>query len=87
MNLNRDELQGVIAHEFSHVLNGDMRLSMRLIGLLFGLTVIAMIARRSCAMAPRGGGGRKGGGAARRDRRWRRSSCSHSAGSACSSAG
>ena len=45
VNLNRDELQGVIAHEFSHVLNGDMRLSMRLIGLLFGLTVIAMIAR------------------------------------------
>ena len=37
VNLNRDELQGVIAHEFSHVLNGDMRLSTRLIGLLFGL--------------------------------------------------
>ena len=35
----------MIAHEFSHVLNGDMRLSTRLIGLLFGLTVIAMIAR------------------------------------------
>ncbi len=45
VNLNRDELQGVIAHEFSHVLNGDMRLSTRMIGLLFGLTVIAMIAR------------------------------------------
>ena len=61
-NLNRDELQGVIAHEFSHVLNGDMRLSTRLIGLLFGLTVIAMIARTILRLAPRGGGGRKGGG-------------------------
>jgi Zn-dependent protease with chaperone function len=30
LNLNRDRLQGVIAHEFSHILNGDMRLSMRL---------------------------------------------------------
>ncbi|MGH8131121.1 MAG: M48 family metallopeptidase [Steroidobacteraceae bacterium] len=61
VNLNRDELQGVIAHEFSHVLNGDMRLSTRLIGLLFGLTVIAMIARTVLRHAPRGGG-RKGGG-------------------------
>jgi len=62
VNLNRDELQGVIAHEFSHVLNGDMRLSTRLIGLLFGLTVIAMVARTILRIAPRGGGGRKGGG-------------------------
>jgi Zn-dependent protease with chaperone function len=63
VNLNRDELQGVIAHEFSHVLNGDMRLSTRLIGLLFGLTVIAMIARTILRLAPRGGGsGKKGGG-------------------------
>jgi len=62
VNLNRDELQGVIAHEFSHVLNGDMRLSTRLIGLLFGLTVIAMIARTILRFAPRGGGsGRKAG--------------------------
>ncbi len=62
VNLDRAELQGVIAHEFSHVLNGDMRLSTRLIGLLFGLTVIAMIARTILRLAPRGGGGRKGGG-------------------------
>jgi Zn-dependent protease with chaperone function len=63
VNLDRDELQGVIAHEFSHVLNGDMRLSTRLIGLLFGLTVIAMIARTILRFVPRGGGdsGRKGG--------------------------
>jgi Zn-dependent protease with chaperone function len=63
VNLDRDELQGVIAHEFSHVLNGDMRLSTRMIGLLFGLTVIAMIARTILRIVPRGGGsGRKGGG-------------------------
>jgi Zn-dependent protease with chaperone function len=39
--LNRDELQGVIGHEFSHIVNGDMRLNMRLIGLLFGILVLA----------------------------------------------
>ena len=43
--LNRDELQGVIAHEFSHILNGDMRLNIRLIGFLSGITVIAFIGR------------------------------------------
>ena len=61
VHLNRDELQGVVAHEFSHVLNGDMRLSTRLIGLLFGLTVIAMIARTILRFSPRSSG-RKGGG-------------------------
>ncbi|AEX24238.1 M48 family metallopeptidase [Vibrio sp. EJY3] len=40
-SFNRDELQGVIAHEFSHILNGDMRLNTRLIGVLFGITCIA----------------------------------------------
>ena len=44
--LNRDELQGVIAHEFSHVLNGDMRLNIRLIGVLFGILVLALIGRK-----------------------------------------
>jgi Zn-dependent protease with chaperone function len=43
--LTRDELQGVIAHEFSHVLNGDMRLNIRLMGLLFGILVIGIIGR------------------------------------------
>ncbi|EJG1649662.1 M48 family metallopeptidase [Vibrio parahaemolyticus] len=38
---SRDELQGVLAHEFSHILNGDMRLNTRLIGALFGITCIA----------------------------------------------
>jgi Zn-dependent protease with chaperone function len=41
--LNRDELQGVIAHEFSHIFNGDMRLNIRLIGWLYGIMVIGMI--------------------------------------------
>jgi Zn-dependent protease with chaperone function len=41
--LTRDELQGVIAHEFSHVLNGDMRLNIRLMGTIFGILVIAQI--------------------------------------------
>ncbi len=43
--LNRDELQGVIAHEFSHVVNGDMRLNIRLIGLLFGILFLSIIGR------------------------------------------
>ena len=41
--LTRDELQGVIAHEFSHVLNGDMRLNIRLIGMISGIMIIASI--------------------------------------------
>lgn len=47
--LNRDELQGVIAHEFSHILNGDMRLNIRLIGLLFGIFVLAIIGKKILA--------------------------------------
>jgi len=43
--LSRDELQGVVAHEFSHIFNGDMRLNLRLIGVLFGLMMIAMAGR------------------------------------------
>ncbi|NOY69928.1 MAG: M48 family metallopeptidase [Deltaproteobacteria bacterium] len=41
--LGRDELQGVVAHEFSHILNGDMRLNIRLMGLLSGIMLIATI--------------------------------------------
>ena len=40
--LNRDELQGVIAHEFSHVINGDMRLNIGLMGLLFGILFLTI---------------------------------------------
>jgi len=41
--LNRDELQGVIAHEFSHICHGDMRLNIRLIAWLYGIMVIGLI--------------------------------------------
>lgn len=45
MRLSRAELQGVIAHEFSHILNGDMKLNMRLIGWIFGLVVLSIMGR------------------------------------------
>jgi Zn-dependent protease with chaperone function len=44
--LNRDELQGVIGHEFSHVLNGDMRINVRLIGLLNGILLLGLVGLR-----------------------------------------
>jgi Zn-dependent protease with chaperone function len=43
--LKREELQGVVAHEFSHILNGDMRLNLRLLGWTFGLLAVAIVAR------------------------------------------
>jgi Zn-dependent protease with chaperone function len=59
--LNREQLQGVIAHEFSHVVNGDMRLNVQLMGWIFGLFVVALIGRTILRFAPRGG--KKNGGA------------------------
>ncbi len=65
--LSRDQLQGVVAHEFSHLLNGDMRLNVRLMGLVYGILVLSMIGyfiMRTGAFgrsAPRRG---KGGGLA-----------------------
>jgi Zn-dependent protease with chaperone function len=41
-HLNREQLQGVIAHEFSHIFNGDMRLNIRLIGVLNGILIIGL---------------------------------------------
>ena len=38
--LSRDELQGLVAHEFSHIREGDTRLNMRLIGMVFGLEML-----------------------------------------------
>jgi Zn-dependent protease with chaperone function len=49
--LTRDELQGVVAHEFSHILNGDMRLNIRLMGVLFGILALGLMGR----MIVRGG--------------------------------
>lgn len=43
--LDRDELQGVVGHEFSHILNGDMRINMRLVSLLTGLLVLGQTGR------------------------------------------
>ena len=61
--LNRDELQGVIAHEFSHILNGDMRLNIRLIGLLFGIMMLALIGRKVLAYGRFGGRDSRGAAA------------------------
>lgn len=52
-NLNRDQLQGVIAHEFSHILNGDMRLNIQLMGWVFGLFIVALIGRFILSFSPR----------------------------------
>ncbi|MCX7869756.1 MAG: M48 family metalloprotease, partial [Terrimicrobiaceae bacterium] len=63
--LSRDELQGVIAHEFSHLLHGDMRLNVRLIGVLHGILCIALagaLLLRVTFYMPSDGGGEGGGG-------------------------
>jgi hypothetical protein len=52
--LTRDELQGVIAHEFSHILNGDMRLNLRLMGLLNGILIIGIIGHQYQSDGKRG---------------------------------
>jgi Zn-dependent protease with chaperone function len=43
--LSRDELQGVIAHEFSHILHGDMKLNIRLLGTLHGILLLSILGR------------------------------------------
>jgi len=43
--LNRDELQGVVAHEFSHIFHGDMRLNIKLVSWLHGIMLIGHIGR------------------------------------------
>jgi Zn-dependent protease with chaperone function len=52
--LNRDELQAVVGHEFSHLLNGDMRLNLRLIGVLHGILILYLIGRIILEMFGRG---------------------------------
>jgi len=64
-HLDRDQLQGVIAHEFSHILHGDMRLNLRLVALLHGILVIGLVGRlllRGAAAGGRGRSSRRGGG-------------------------
>ncbi len=72
--LDRDELQGVVAHEFSHIANGDMRINVHLLALLAGITLIGEMGgsvwRAMFMGAGRGGGMRsrrqgRGGGDAR----------------------
>jgi Zn-dependent protease with chaperone function len=61
--LTRAELQGVVAHEFSHILNGDMRLNQQLMGLSFGILALSLTGRwllRSIRL--RGRGSRNGSG-------------------------
>ncbi len=61
--LNRDELQGVVGHEFSHILHGDMRLNIRMIGVLAGIVFIGSIGRFAMHATGRGGGRRQGAAA------------------------
>ena len=42
-SLDRDELQGVVAHEFSHIVNGDMRINIRLMSFVFGIMIISLL--------------------------------------------
>ncbi len=58
--LTREQLQGVVAHEFSHILNGDMRLNIRLIGVLHGILLMGLIGRILLNTGARGGGNRRG---------------------------
>jgi len=60
--LTRDELQGVIAHEFSHIVNGDMRLNIRLMGILFGILMLTIVGRVLLRTAYFSGGGSSRGG-------------------------
>ncbi len=57
--LSRDELQGVVAHEFSHILNGDMRLNIRLIGILHGILLLGLTGRVLFRIAANSGRGSK----------------------------
>ena len=56
--LTREQLQGVVAHEFSHILNGDMRLNLRLIGVLHGILLLGLVGRELFRIAGYSGGSR-----------------------------
>jgi len=61
-HLTRDELQGVMGHEFSHILNGDMRLNLRLVGILHGILLLAIIGYYILRSAGSGRSSRSGRG-------------------------
>jgi Zn-dependent protease with chaperone function len=54
IHLSRDEMQGVIAHEFSHIFNGDMRINIRMVGILAGIEFIAILGRELIQLMGRG---------------------------------
>ena len=60
--MSRDELQGVIAHEFSHILSGDMSLNIRLMGVIHGILIIGIIGYMLLRSSMFAGGGRRSGG-------------------------
>jgi Zn-dependent protease with chaperone function len=62
--LSRDELQGVIAHEFSHILNGDMKLNLRLIGILHGILLIGILGEYALRSMRYSSSNKKDGGGA-----------------------
>lgn len=62
--LSRDELQGVIAHEFSHIHNGDMRLNIKLIGILHGILLLGLIGYHILRGSAYSRSSKKGGGGA-----------------------
>ena len=59
--LSRDELQGVVAHEYSHILHGDCRLNIRLMGILFGIMMLTVFGRMIGSVLRGGGSDRRGG--------------------------
>lgn len=59
--MSRDELQGVIAHEFSHILSGDMSLNIRLMGVIHGILMIGIIGYFLLRSSMFAGRGRRGG--------------------------
>ena len=61
--LSRDELEGVMAHEFSHIFHGDMRINLRAMAAIFGMIALGYVGYFLLRTAPRGGG-RKNNGAA-----------------------
>ncbi len=59
--LTRNQLQGIVAHEFSHIINGDMRLNIQILGVLTGVQAITLAARFLLRLAmPTDGGGTGG---------------------------
>ena len=63
ISLTRDELQGVVGHEFSHILNGDMRINIRLISIMAGLVAAGQLGRWLIEIGFRGGSHDSRGGA------------------------